>query len=249
MGGVINSLFGGGSSKQADKALDFIKDVYKENKGMAQPFVQGGTTTYNAYNDFLTGPNQDAAFQKWLDSSDYKFITEAGMDAINHNMAAKGLLNSGSTLQALTQWGQDNAMKYRQQYADNLFNSASLGAGVLGNLMGASNNSAAMNAETRMAKAEGKASGVGNFLNFGLGVAGLALSDERLKENKKRIGSIIVDGKKLGVHSFHYKGEGEAGLPKRIGFMAQEVAKKVPRALGPKVGNFMTVDWRELANA
>ena len=247
MGGIINSLFGGGSSKQMDKALDFTKDVYKENKAMATPWVTGGGDAYNSYNSFLTGAGQEDAFQKYLDSGDYEFTTKAGMDAINHNMAAKGLLNSGSTLKALTQWGQDNAMKYRENYMDRLLQSAGIGAGVMGNLMGVSNQSAAQIGELRQAKAEGKASGVGNFLNFGLGVAGL-ISDERLKKDKKRIGTIKVDGKKLGVHAYRYKGESADAQP-HIGVMAQEVARKVPRALGPKVGNFMSVDYKELLNA
>jgi hypothetical protein len=248
MGGIINNLFGGGSSKQMDKALDFAKDVYKENKAMATPWVTGGGDAFNSYNSFLTGAGQEDAFQKYLQSGDYEFTTKQGMEAINQNMAAKGLLNSGSTLKALTQWGQDNAMKYRENYMDRLLQSAGIGAGVMGNLMGASNNSSEQIGQLRAQKAEGKASGVGNFLNFGLGVAGLIPSDERLKKDKERIGSIKVDGKTIGLHAYRYKGEPSTAV-KRIGVMAQEIAKKVPRALGPKVGNFMSVDYKELLNA
>ena len=249
MGGVINSLFGGGSNKQMDKALDFTKDVYKENKAMATPWVTGGGNAYNTYNSFLTGgPGQEAAFQNYLNSGDYKFATQQGMEAINQNMAAKGLLSSGSTLKALTQWGQENAMKYRENYMDRLLQSAGIGAGVMGNLMGVSNDSAQQIAALRQAKAEGKANGVGNFLNFGLGVAGLAMSDERLKKDKKRIGTIKVDGKNVGLHTYRYNGEPSTAV-KRVGVMAQEIARKIPRALGPQVGNFMSVDYKELLNA
>lgn len=247
MGGLINSIFGGGSNKANSKAIDFMKDVYKENKALATPWATGGLNMYNAYNSFLSGEGQEEAFQKYLDSGDYKFTTQQGMEAINQNMAAKGLLNSGSTLKALTQWGQQNAMQYRENYMNRLLQSAGVGAGVLGNLMGASNNSAQMLGQQYSNKANQAANGVGNFLNFGLGVASL-ISDERLKKDKKRIGAIKVDGKKIGVHAYRYKGENDDVQP-HIGVMAQEVAKKVPRALGPKIGNYLTVDYKELLHA
>lgn len=247
MGGILNSLFGGGSNKQADKAIDFMKDVYRENKELATPWATGGLNMYNAYGSMLAGPGQDEAFQKWLNSSDYAFTTKQGLDAITHNMASKGLMNSGSTAKAVVQFGQDNAQKYRDNYMTQLLAGAGVGAGVLGNLMGASNSSAQMIGDMRMQRAQGQANGVGNFLNFGLGLAGL-ISDERLKKDKKRIGTIKVDGKKLGIHAFRYKGQSSDEQP-HVGVMAQEVAKKVPRALGPKVGNFMSVDYKELLNA
>lgn len=248
MGGLIDSLFGGGAGEASEESLDFIKDVYGDNKAMATPWATGGLDAYNAYNSFLTGSGQDAAFQKYLDSGDYKFTTQAGMDAITHNMASKGLLNSGSTLKALTQWGQQNAMQYRDNYLNKLLGSAGLGAGVLGNLMGASNTSAGMYGNQAMAGAEGKANGVGNFLNFGLGLAGL-ISDRRLKKDVKRVGTVNKGkGKGLPLYAYRYKGEPKRGQP-HIGVMAQDVKKRVPSALGPKVGNFMSVDYRELLNA
>lgn len=248
MGGVIDSVFGGGGGKASKKSLAFMKQVYGENKALAQPWAEGGMNLFNTYSSMLGGPGQDEAFQKWLGSSDYDFTKKAGMEAVTHNMASKGLLNSGSTLKALTQWGQDNAQKYRDNYMNQTLAGAGLGSGVLQALMGASNNSANMMGQQRMAGAQAKADGVGNFLNFGLGMAGL-ISDERLKTDIKRIGTVTKGkGKGLPLHSFRYKGEPKGGQP-HIGVMAQDVKRKVPEALGPQVGNFMTVDYRELVNA
>lgn len=245
MGGMIDSLFGGGGAKQAGKSIDFMKQVYGENKALATPWATGGLGMFDNYANMLGGEGQDAAFQKWLGSSDYNFTTKAGMEAVTQNMASKGLLNSGSTLKALTQWGQDNAQKYRDNYMNQLLGGSQVGAGVLGDLMGASNNSAQMLGDMRMAKAQAKGEGIGNFLNFGLGVAGMA-SDRRLKKDIKRIGTVTRGkGKGLPLHSYRYKGEPKNAQP-HIGVMAQDVKRKVPKALGPQVGNFMTVDYREL---
>ena len=71
------------------------------------------------------------------------------------------------------------------------------------------------------------------------GLGGLfALSDERAKEDKKKIGK-TKDG--LGIYSYRYKGDPET----RIGLMAQEVAKKKPGAVATRRDGLMAVDYRE----
>lgn len=246
MGGLINSIFGGNSNKYANQSLDFLKQVYGENKAAAAPWIGGGTGAYQAYNDMLFGTGQNEAFQNWLNSSDYNFTTKAGLDAITQNMASKGLLNSGSTLKAITQWGQQNAQQYRDNYMNQLLGSAQLGQNTLANLMGQSNSSAQGVANVLQNKAEQQASGVGNFLNFGLGVAGL-VSDERLKTDIKKVGKMHKSRGGLPVYTYRYVDD--PPNVRRMGVMAQEVAKKRPDALGPIVENFMTVDYRRLANA
>jgi hypothetical protein len=247
MGGIIDSIFGGGAGKASDKSLEFIKDVYGENKGLAAPWNAGGLQSFNQYNAMLSGPGQDEAFQKWLGSSDYKFTTDAGLNAINHNMASKGLLNSGSTLKAITQFGQDNAQQYRNNYMNQLMGSAGLGAGVLGNLMGSNQNMASAYGNQAMAGAQGRANGMGNFMNFGIGIASLipGLSDRRTKTDIKHVGRTHKNKGSLPVFSYRYKDD--PPNVRRMGVMAQDVAKRRPKALGPLIGNAMTVDYKELA--
>jgi hypothetical protein len=246
MGGLVNSIFGGNSNKYANKSIDFTKQIYDENKAMATPWNTGGSADFNSYNAMLGGPGQDEAFQKWLGSSDFAFTTKAGNDAINSNMAAKGLLNSGATLKAITQFGQDNAQQYRNNYMNQLLGGAQLGAGVLGNLMGANSQAAAQQAANYQNKAQGQASGVGNAMNFGLGIAGL-FSDERLKTDIKKVGRTDKKAGNLPVYTYRYKDDPTNVV--RMGVMAQEVAKKRPKALGPRVNNFMTVNYGNLAHA
>lgn len=222
MGGLVNSIFGGGSKKATKKSLALIK-----------PYADSGVGALGSYMDMLTGPNQNEAFQNWLNSSDYKFTNQAGMEAITHNMASKGLLNSGSTLKALTQFGQNNAQQYRNNYMNQLFAPAQLGAQAAQGYAG-----------TAQQGAQLQANGVGNFLNFGLGVAGL-FSDIRLKTDIKKVGRMNKSKGGLPVYTYRYVDD--PPNVRRMGVMAQEVAEKRPEALGPTVDNFMTVDYGRLA--
>lgn len=71
------------------------------------------------------------------------------------------------------------------------------------------------------------------------GLGGLfALSDERAKEDKKKIGE-TDDG--LGLYSFRYKGSPET----QIGLMAQDVKKKKPKAVKTRPDGLMAVDYAE----
>lgn len=72
----------------------------------------------------------------------------------------------------------------------------------------------------------------------GLGAAGLTLSDERAKTDKKKVGE-TDDG--LGIFSFRYKGSPKT----EMGLMAQDVAKKRPRAVKTLPGGLMAVDYRK----
>jgi Phage tail lysozyme/Chaperone of endosialidase len=65
-------------------------------------------------------------------------------------------------------------------------------------------------------------------------------SDERLKHDIKKIGT-ANDG--LPIYSFKYKGDDQT----RIGFMAQDVEKKIPEAVGV-MGGYKTVDYDKVAN-
>ena len=71
------------------------------------------------------------------------------------------------------------------------------------------------------------------------GLGGLfALSDERAKTDKKKIGE-TKDG--LGIYSFKYKGSPKT----EIGLMAQEVAKKKPHAVAMGGDGLMRVNYEE----
>jgi len=67
----------------------------------------------------------------------------------------------------------------------------------------------------------------------------LGISDSRLKEDVRRVGQ--TDGG-LTVYTYRYKGEPAV----HMGVMAQEAAQVQPHALGPDIGGFHTVNYREV---
>lgn len=77
-----------------------------------------------------------------------------------------------------------------------------------------------------------------NGILGGISAIGGLFSDERMKDDKKKIAE-TKDG--MGIYSFRYKGEPET----RIGLMAQEVEKKKPRAVGRTGNGLMFVDYKE----
>ncbi len=78
-------------------------------------------------------------------------------------------------------------------------------------------------------------SGIGGLFQ-GLGAAGLTLSDERAKTDKKKIGE-TDDG--IGIYSYRYKGSPKT----EIGLMAQEVQKKKPQAVARTGAGLLAVDY------
>ena len=61
-----------------------------------------------------------AAFNQFRDSSGYNFIRDEGIRGITSSNAAKGLLNSGSTLTSIANYSSNLANNYLNSYLSNL---------------------------------------------------------------------------------------------------------------------------------
>lgn len=79
----------------------------------------------------------------------------------------------------------------------------------------------------------------------GLGVLSLlmGLSDDDTKTDKQKLGKDPNTG--LDIWAYRYKGDPKT-YPKAVGPMASDIKKKMPDALGPKVGGKQTVDYGKL---
>jgi hypothetical protein len=183
------------------------------------------------------GGGDPAAFQKYLNSSGYKFMLDSGSKAITGNAAARGLLNSGSTLKALTQFGQDLGSTKLDNYLGQLSNIAktSLGAGGLISEAG------------QYSKGSGSSSpGIAGLIGAVLSSVAMA-SDRRLKSNIEKVGE-FSDG--LGIYEYDYNRDIDPSLPanRMRGVMADEVEQLRPWALGPtRTDGFATVNYDKLA--
>jgi hypothetical protein len=241
MGGIVDSIFGGGGKKAAKKAAAYTKEMFNEGKALNLPFITGGQGAYGALGGMLglggTG-EQDAAFKNYMDSTGYKFLLESGSKAVTGNMASRGLLKSGATLKALENFGQNLAATKTQEYMNNLLGMSSIGANAAGNVMGAGLQSAGLYGQQKMAGAQSQADAWGSVFNLALSAAGAA-SERRVKTAIEKVGE-FTDG--LGLYLFRYVWGG----PTQWGVMVDEVETLRPWALGPTVDGVRTVDYARI---
>ena len=199
---------------------------------------------------------QEAGLRRYLDSSGYNFTLDQGNRAITGTSAGRGLLNSGSTARALSDYGQKTAQSYFDQYLTRLAQqqSAGLGAGGLMANAGQWNKSEGSSTQSgglggilgtalslAAAIPTGGASLAAGLGGAGAGIGGLAgmFSDRRLKKNVQKL-ETLSDG--LGLYSYEYLWSNEA----RVGVMADEVATLRPWALGDTILGYKTVNYERL---
>lgn len=123
MGGIGKALFGGGKSTQTSESGNKFADWAMNTLGGNTTL---GNTAYSTLGSLLgLGGNQQAAddaFKNYLDSSGFQFALDTGSKAITGNAAARGLLNSGATAKALTQYGQNLGQQSFNNYLNQLGN-------------------------------------------------------------------------------------------------------------------------------
>lgn len=116
--GIGGSLFGGSQESQgqkyaADKAAETARLGFDYLKGspLGTQYLPTGGVANNAIGNLLgVGGDPTAAnnaFSNYQNSTGTQFQLGEGQKAVTTSNAAKGLLNSGATLKALTRYGQN----------------------------------------------------------------------------------------------------------------------------------------------
>lgn len=125
MGDIIGGLIGGvgsllGGSSAKSNALTGYNYLNKANA----PAVANGQAASNAEAQLTgTAPVQQGttnAFNNYLNSTGYNFAKQQGSDAVTGSQSAKGILNSGSTAKALTNFGTGLASQGFNNYLGQL---------------------------------------------------------------------------------------------------------------------------------
>lgn len=229
MGSLARSLFGGSKQKQSseNRAFGPISQAFTPALGYT---TQGGNALA-ALLGLTGGGDQAAAAANFRNTPGYQFQLQEGSKAITGNAAARGLLNSGSTAKALQKYGQGLADSTYQQYIQNL-----LGLGGLGTQAGSV---LASSGSTSQGGGSSNNGGLGKAIGFGLSL----ISDRRLKKDIEEIG----EHEGLPVYEYHYRWEDEDD-PLHVGVMAQDVAEKMPEALGLPLFDYMRVDYSKIPN-
>lgn len=223
----MSSIFGGSKQKSTSS-----NQAYGTLSNALSPVVNTVGSGVNALLGLLGlgGDSSSAAqgLEGYKNSAGYQNAIEGGSRAITGNKAAAGLLRSGSTGKALTQFGEETAQKYYNDYIQNIINTAGLGLNA-GSVLASAGNQSKSTSKSK--------NGLGGFI--GQLASGSAASDPRLKKNIRKIGS-LQNG--LGVYQYNYiNGKGPY-----IGVMADEVSRIQPEALGPEVAGYMTVNYDKI---
>lgn len=236
------------ATDQANKALT---DAYTQQQGYLQPYQQVGGAALGslANNDFMNNWQQDPGYQ---------FTLQQGNNAINASAAARGMGNSGATMKALTQYGQDLASsQYNTVYnreSNRLSQLAGYGANASTNLSSAAGAYGAKisNNYTGLGDAQGASQiAMGNqqagvagqlYQNLGTGTGmasgkgGAAFSDERLKTNIEPVSKEDLTEMKKFLKAFHFNYiSDEFGKGDWVGIMAQDLEKS-------KLGKILVVE-------
>ncbi|MBU6231604.1 hypothetical protein KGP36_02955 [Patescibacteria group bacterium] len=134
----MGSLLGSNSSSSSTTS----NQAYGTLKNLLTGNINTGNTAISAISSLLNG--NTSGLNNYENSAGYQNTMKLGSQAITGNAAASGLLNSGSTLKALSNYGQTTAQQYYNNYLQNQMGLAGLGlqsAGILGSAGSTTNQS------------------------------------------------------------------------------------------------------------
>jgi len=159
---------------------------YAQTRSDQAPWRQAGGSAVGALSSYYGLPGADgttpdpaatgAADTKLIQSlPGYQFNLDQGNQAVQKNLAANGLLDSGAAQKALTQYGQGYAMNASNQYLNGLQSLAGLGQTSVANTGAAGTNAANQIGSNQIYAGNAQASGYANQANaINSGLSGLS---------------------------------------------------------------------------
>lgn len=134
MSSAMRQIFGGSKeTSQSQSQSSSSNQAYPYLQSALSGTVSNGTGASNQLANMLGlngGDAQNQGFDNFRNSTGYQFGMDQGMQAITGSQAAKGLVNSGSTLKALNAFGHSQADQAYGGYMNQL--QGLLGSGLKG---------------------------------------------------------------------------------------------------------------------
>jgi len=218
--GLFTAIFGGSRAKSQQGNLN--NNLLTSS---LSPALGNVGTSSNRLTQLFNG--DPSGFNNFKKAGGFDWFAQQGAEGVLGNMAAQGLLRSGTAGKALINYGNNMANQYLQNYVQDLLGYGNMGVGA-GSVL----------ADSGKYGTSSESKDTGAFGKF-LGSALAFLSEPILKTDVEYIGE-LSNG--LSLYSFNYV----FGGPRHIGVMADEVEKKTPQYLGPKIGPYRTVNYGEL---
>lgn len=233
-------IFGGSASK-SQQSSQSTSSSSNASGNYAYPFMKNefGTTGATAYRNGVLTLNDElgGGYDKYKQNTGFDFFRALGLDRLASQGSGKGVFQSGSTLKGLANYqnqiGNASYNDYLQQQG------ALAGLGTQGGALTAQTGGWSEGESQAQSTSQGTSksktyAGMGKFIGDIL-----AASDERLKTDIRQLG----EHEGLGVYQYNYIN----GAGPFIGYMAQEVARKYPEAMGPERSGYLTVNYSKLA--
>lgn len=152
IGAVIgSSLIGASAASKAAKAqtaaaqneTQLQEKIYSETTARFDPYYSAGKNALAAYNYEMGLGDKPTGYGGYTKTPGYDFALKQGTDAVQASAAAKGGLNSGAAMKALTQYGQDYATNQYGTYMNRLAGISDSGQAAAANQASAGANYAA----------------------------------------------------------------------------------------------------------
>lgn len=258
-----------------DRAVDEQRRQYDQTRADNEPWRTTGAKYLGELDNSMGDLNRSFSMSDFQEDPGYQFRMNEGQKALERSASAKGRLNSGATMKALTRYGQDYASnEFQNAYnrftndQTNRFNRLSSLSG-LGQVANQNNQQAGMNASNNISNAytdmgNATASGMiagdnrranlfNQYLQTGssLGSAAILASDERLKINIKPIdpNDLLELKKTIKPYKWNYINESD-GKGDWFGVMAQDLEKsKIGKTLiAEDEHGYKKIDLKKLAS-
>ena len=139
MGFGHSSQSSNNQSQQSSQSLNQAYPFLQGALGSEVSNVGAGTNAIKALLGLTGDTGQKAAFDTFRNSSGYNFARDQGIEGITGSQAAKGLLNSGSTLKAITNFSSNLANNFLDKYLSSLSGVSNTGLQAAQILSGAGN--------------------------------------------------------------------------------------------------------------
>ena len=214
----------------AGQANQLQSQMYSQARGDLDPYAKAGTTSLSSLAD-------GSFMNNWQQDPGYQFRMQEGMKAINNASAARGMSNSGATMKALANYGQNQASNeynnvYNRNYgrlsdlASNGQNAATNQAGYSQNYANAVGNNIIGVGNAQAANSQAASNRMSGLIQGGMQAGAMLFSDERVKQNFKPISKEDIAEFKSVIKpvTYEYKDSfyGEGVFP---GIIAQDLEK------------------------
>jgi hypothetical protein len=223
MGGLVsasgshNSSDSQSTSQSGNQSYDYLKNALGST-------VSSGVNSASTYADAINGGSgADASYKKYQASTGFQDQLQQGSNAVSGQYAAKGALNSGATLKALTKYGSNLAQQNYSNYLGNLATSAGLGNSAANTISGAGQYSNSQSTSS--------SSGTSGSVGF---------SDARLKNLDEPQHDYTLAIRNLWVGDFSWRADGTPSF----GIIAQQAAQFMPYGAGLIPPSENQVFWR-----